>query len=323
MTRSNPQFNGKSLFRYIGGKWHLRQGIARLADDIPHRVYVEPFGGALNVLFAKKPAHIEIVNDSDEYIADFYRVLSDPDLFRQFRRRLRFVPYHRSFYTLSRFRTLYDPSTDIIGRSLDWYVAQCMTMRGHPCWGRDTWQTSTRRNHAVCWSRRLKSVVGFSRRLRRVTIECTDAVDVISLYDGPDTLFYVDPPYIVTNYYRHAFDIEQHERLCKTLRAARGKVILSTYPHPLYLSLIADGWGFYQRSTYGHSMSISNRKLGNRLELLGLNGNAIESLGGHHEAEKIAHRSGFHPFDAAGVCSIGEENRRTVACPQSRASSLA
>ena len=49
------------------GKTHLAQ---RIAAELPeHRVYVEPFAGGAQVLFAKDLSEVEVVSDLDPEIA--------------------------------------------------------------------------------------------------------------------------------------------------------------------------------------------------------------------------------------------------------------
>ncbi|HEX2867231.1 MAG TPA: DNA adenine methylase, partial [Ignavibacteriales bacterium] len=52
-------------------------------------------------------------------------------------------------------------------------------------------------------------------------------------YDTPDTLFYLDPPYIAAEkYYEVPFTMEDHERLAALLKEIKGKFVLSYYDHP-------------------------------------------------------------------------------------------
>src|SRR6185312_8497684 len=63
---------------YAGGKTILAPKIAALFP--PHRHYVEPFCGSLAVLLAKPESPMETVNDLDQALQAFWRVLRDrPD----------------------------------------------------------------------------------------------------------------------------------------------------------------------------------------------------------------------------------------------------
>jgi D12 class N6 adenine-specific DNA methyltransferase len=48
-----------------------------LIARIPHRVYIEPYAGSAAVLFAKPRSPVEIINDLDDQVVNFFRVLRD------------------------------------------------------------------------------------------------------------------------------------------------------------------------------------------------------------------------------------------------------
>jgi hypothetical protein len=77
LSRGNA---GAALSNAPTNSRQIQQSKARLAPSIvsllpSHRVYVEPFFGSGAVLFAKRPATHEIVNDLDDALVCFFRVL--------------------------------------------------------------------------------------------------------------------------------------------------------------------------------------------------------------------------------------------------------
>ena len=64
-----------SPFKWVGGKSRLRKYIVPLMPA--HTCYVEPFAGAAWVLFGKPPSAIEILNDIDQELINFFRVVRE------------------------------------------------------------------------------------------------------------------------------------------------------------------------------------------------------------------------------------------------------
>jgi DNA adenine methylase len=67
-------------------------------------------------------------------------------------------------------------------------------------------------------------------RLKELTVENLDCINVIQKYDGPNTFFYIDPPYYnEEHYYTQGFGTEQHQLLADCLNNIQGKFALSYY----------------------------------------------------------------------------------------------
>ena len=83
-------------------------------------------------------------------------------------------------------------------------------------------------------------------RLLRVQIENRPAIDVIRLYDSPDTLFYCDPPYLHetrgdSKAYGFEMDEEEHRNLATALNRITGKAAVSGYRCDL-MDKLYKGW---------------------------------------------------------------------------------
>jgi DNA adenine methylase len=94
------------------------------------------------------------------------------------------------------------------------------------------------------WANYPRSLVAVSRRLQGVIIEHRDALEVIRAQDTPDTLFFVDPPYMPSTRsksgYRCELDEAGHLALLERLKAAKGLVVLAGYPSDLYDRVLKD-----------------------------------------------------------------------------------
>ena len=89
------------------------------------------------------------------------------------------------------------------------------------------------------WLTAIEGLPEVHARLKRVVILNDDALKVITPQDGPNTLFYCDPPYlhetrVTTSDYAHEMTPEQHGQLLNALAAIEGRFILSGYPSGLY-----------------------------------------------------------------------------------------
>src|ERR1700689_2208434 len=69
-THSNPAMRGP--LSYIGGKTRLAKQIVEMLPA--HKTYVEVFSGGAQVLFHKQPSPVEVLNDLDGEIVNFFRV---------------------------------------------------------------------------------------------------------------------------------------------------------------------------------------------------------------------------------------------------------
>src|SRR5258708_24852142 len=57
---------------YIGGKNRLAKRVIEIFPE--HTTYVEAFAGGAQVLFHKEPSKVEVLNDLDGEIVNFFRV---------------------------------------------------------------------------------------------------------------------------------------------------------------------------------------------------------------------------------------------------------
>ena len=63
----------KSAITYYGGKQKLVSTILPLFPE--HTLYAEPFAGGATLFFAKEPSEIEVLNDLNTELINFYSVI--------------------------------------------------------------------------------------------------------------------------------------------------------------------------------------------------------------------------------------------------------
>lgn len=225
---------------YSGGKQSLAK---RIVDLFPvHDHYVEPYAGALSVLLAKPPSKIETINDLNGDLMAFWRVLRDRPA--ELERACALTPHSRAEHVAS--RDLDTPS-DIERARRVW--VQLTQGRGSRLGVRTGWRFVHGTNKlplARYLDGYLARIAPAAQRLRGVTLECRDALDVIRAYERQGCLLYVDPPYLGTtrhgDQYQHEFSSEDdHRQLLDVLLETPAAVVLSGYASELYDTALA-GW---------------------------------------------------------------------------------
>lgn len=232
---------------WIGGKGMFKKTIL---EHLPKsKVYVEPYGGAGSVLLNKSPAPVEVYNDLSGDLVNLFRVLQDPEKNKALRKKIYHTLYSRSeFCKAVEMRN----ETDEIEKAWSFYVGQNQGFGGRATspgnWGRALYVSRRGMAGTVCkWETRKKLFKAWRVRMRRVQIDNQDALKVITYWDAPGVLFYLDPPYIHDtrtgkNDYEHEQTNEHHEALVGLLLGLQGAAVLSGYAHPIYQPLIDNGW---------------------------------------------------------------------------------
>jgi DNA adenine methylase len=247
-------------FRWAGGKGNLVRWIIQYVPS--GQIYVEPFAGAASVFWhLPNPFPIEVLNDLDGDIVNLYRVLQDKTKFEELAHRLIFTPYARAEFARA-LQIAKTPTATDTERAWAFFVKQNQGFGGiaqrEGNWGRAV--TLIHNNMAATtshWLSRLKLLSFWHERLSRVQIDCTDGIECIKYWDTPETVFYIDPPYAPDTrkdrrLYKNEPDVAYHDRLIETILAAKGKVLLSCYDHPVYTPLTKAGWCKLTKETACH-----------------------------------------------------------------------
>jgi DNA adenine methylase len=239
------------IVRWYGGKGNLREKILPLIPP-GGRPYCEPFAGAASILFARKPAPIEVLNDLHNDLINLYRCFQDREKFEELKHRLSYTLYSRA--ELGRaLEILNSDERDPILRAWAFYVASNMSMSGVigtiGNWSRTFRERKGEQGseNAVAFSKKKRWFDVWHHRLQKIQIDNRDALEVIRYWDNPEAVFYLDPPYHLETRkgrkaYRHEASDDFHVRLVETILQCRGAVVLSGYDHPVYQPLTDRGW---------------------------------------------------------------------------------
>ncbi len=214
----------KSPLRWVGGKSRLREKIIRRFPE--HRCYVEVFCGAGWILFGKEISRVEVINDIDGELINFYRVLKHRPA--EFAEMFHLELVSRQLF--NEYRRFEEGRTELERAMRFYYVLRlCFGgRREERCFG-----TSATQPSGLNLSRLYFYAQQFSSRLERVVIENLGWRGCIEIYDRPDTLFYLDPPYPSTRVddYHSRMNWEEHEALADVLCRIEGRYVLSYQDH--------------------------------------------------------------------------------------------
>lgn len=234
-----------SALKWHGGKHYLAARIVALMP--PHTHYVEPFAGGLSVLLAKPPADVsEVANDLNSDLTNFWTVLQHRKLFAEFHRRIQCTPFSQmewgDAHAYLERTPAAEPCKPDINRALAFFIACRQSLAGRMDAFAPLSRTRTRagmNEQASAWLSVVEGLPAVHDRLKRVVILTADALDVIRREDGPNTLFYLDPPYMpdtrtAPDVYRNEMTADGHRGLLELLSQVKGKWLLSGYACPDY-----------------------------------------------------------------------------------------
>ena len=206
-----------------------------------HTIYCEPFFGGGAVFFAKKPAKLSAINDTNGWAITFYRQLQ------------------------SNFEALNDMIQGTLHSEADYYRAKEILKEGNGTELETAWAFWVQTNmsfsgklfagfafgnagvnnkptsgitipHQATHNRK-KAFAQYRNVLESAEIFNRDAINVIKLKDTSETFHYIDPPYVGSNCgHYEGYTQENFYELLELLATIKGKFLLSSYPNDALLS---------------------------------------------------------------------------------------
>ena len=221
---------------WLGGKRNLARTITAILDQVAHITYAEPFVGMGGIFLRRsRRPRAEVINDRARDVANLFRILQRH--YPQFLEVLRF-----QLTTRAEFNRLVDTDPDTLTdleRAARFLYLQ-RTAFGGKVSGRNFGVSKDRpaRFNLTTLEPMLEDL---HARLSGVVIECLDWADFLARYDGPDTLFYLDPPYwgCEGDYGRDLFGPDDFARMAEALASLKGRFLMSINDRPEIRSLFA------------------------------------------------------------------------------------
>lgn len=229
----------KTPISYYGGKQKLVSTILPLIA--PHKMYCEPFVGGGAIFFSKPASHIEVINDTNKELINFYNILQN-----------RFVELQKMVVVTLHSRTLHRDAQCVyefphlfneIKRAWAIWVlsTQSFSAMLDGTFGYDKTDNTTTKKIT---NKRNQFTEEYAQRLQNVQVECADALYIIGSRDTVETFHYIDPPYFNSDCGHYLGYTEQDfENLLILLGKIKGKFMLSSYPSNLLKRYTkAQGW---------------------------------------------------------------------------------
>lgn len=221
-------------FGWYGGKYSHLDWLLPLLPRTDR--YCEPFAGSGAVLINREPSPVETYNDLDGEVCNFFRQLRDdgPKLVEA----LNLTPFSREEFATA---CELDPNLDGFERARRFFVRARQVRTGlaqKASLGRWANCKGTSRSGMAGvvsrWIFGIPRLAEISERLLRVQIENRPALEIIRIYDSPDTLFYCDPPYVHSTRgdnkaYHSEMTDEDHRDLASALNQIEGLAAISGY----------------------------------------------------------------------------------------------
>jgi DNA adenine methylase len=224
---------------YYGGKQTLASLILQLIPA--HRLYCEPFIGGAAIFFAKQPAPVEVINDTNRELINFYEVVKHD--FVSLEREIAISLHSRDKYRQAQVIYANPDMFDRVKRAWAvWMLANssfaCALNAGFG-YDRATGSTSKRlKNKRESFSE------AYAIRLQQTQIECCDALRIIRSRDSQDAFFYCDPPYVGADQDHYdGYSQADFDNLLALLQTIQGKFLLSSYRNASLTDFIKrNGW---------------------------------------------------------------------------------
>lgn len=239
---------------YYGGKQNMVKNILPLIPE--HNLYCEPFCGGAAVFFAKENANVNILNDTNRELINFYHILKSD--FTSLEKEIQISLYSRDLFRKA--SVIYnnpDMFSDLKRAWALWILStQGFAAKLDGTWGYERAKDTTTKKFQ---NKKGAFTCELAVKLQDTQLECADALYVIHSRDTDQSFFYVDPPYFNSNMGHYdGYSENDFRELLETLSNMKGKFMLSSYPSPALDEFTKrEGWHTYR---FDATVSVSVRK---------------------------------------------------------------
>lgn len=216
----------KSPIKWMGGKSNSVKTILPIIPE--HKTYVEPFFGGGWIYFSKEKSKVEVINDINGQLVNFYEVLRTQE--KEFVKRMELVVKSRELFLEYR-KTLNDISLPPLERAFRFYYVNQNAFGGLIRYNQKGECNSPfagspdRKTQSSFWD--INKIKNSHDRLRETIIENDSYTKIIKRYDKPYTLFFLDPPYDCKSGKYNGKTSFDYDELLEQCRNIKGMFILT------------------------------------------------------------------------------------------------
>lgn len=216
----------KTPISYYGGKQRLSSKIISLIPE--HILYCEPFLGGAAVFFSKAQSEVEVLNDTNRELINFYRVVQQD--FTSLEKEIRITLHSRLMH---KHAGVINGTPELFSEVKRAWAVWVLSSQGFASKleGPFGYDKSSNQTTKKIDNKKERFTEELAIRLQNVQLECADALYIIRSRDTANSFFYCDPPYYNSDCGHYdGYTIEDFEALLKTLSGIQGKFLLSSYP---------------------------------------------------------------------------------------------
>lgn len=244
----------KTPISYYGGKQGMLKHILPIIPE--HKIYVEAFFGGGAVFWAKDQSEVEIINDYNGNIVNFYQQLKTN--FTELKTLIDATPYSREVYknalVIYELPYIFAP----VHKAWAFWVATSQGFSNKI----GSWRSAAQTNKESLSILNKKNAFeqSLSVRLDLTQIEHKNALDLILRHDSAETFFYLDPPYVNSDQGHYGGYTQEHfNMLLEVLSRIKGKFLLSSYPNQ-ELDRYREQYGWYASDKNMHLSASKDSK---------------------------------------------------------------
>ena len=243
----------RPAFRYHGSKFALADWVMSFfPDQKDYDLWGEPFSGNASVTLRKRRSPLEVINDMDGNVINFFYVLRRWPF--ELIQAVELTPYAHEEWVKS-----WKDTDDAVEKARRFFIRSYGSIAGPTAQWNTGWRRQVKLSRGITGNKMTAAAVTFGRiehlwqvaeRLKGVMIERMDAIQLVLKYDHDRALWYFDPPYVwatrgrwSNTAYTHEMEDGDHVQFCEVARTLEGFVIISGYENDIYTEqLEAHGW---------------------------------------------------------------------------------